>query len=74
MRAIISLFVTSLIIGSSAVEFHNTAIADSIVLDMMASKSLLGAKSKKPEQPTSHRGSGRRNAIMQYLVSTTNAA
>jgi hypothetical protein len=73
MRAIISLLVTSLIVGSSAIEFPNTAAAGSAMLNVMASKSMLGAKSKKPEQPTPHRGSGRRNAIIEYLVSTENA-
>lgn len=73
MRAIISLFVTSIIIGSFAIEFQNAAIADSGALDMMASQSMLGAKSKKPEQPTPHRGSGRRNAILEYLANTQNS-
>lgn len=73
MRAIISLFVTSIIVGSLAIEFQNTAIADSGTLDMMASQSMLGAKSKRPEQPTPHRGSGRRNAIMEYLSNTQNS-
>ena len=73
MRAIISLFVTSIIVGSLAIEFQNTAIADSGTLDMMASQSMLGAKSKRPEQPTSHRGSGRHNRIMEYLSNTQNS-
>jgi hypothetical protein len=73
MRAIISLFVTSLILGSLAIEFQNTALADSGTLDMMASQSKLGAKSKKPEQPTPHRGSGRGRAILEYLADTQNA-
>jgi hypothetical protein len=74
MRAIFSLFITSLVLSSLALEFPNTAIADSQMLDMIASKSMLGAKSKKPEQPTPHRGSGRRQAVVEYLASTQIAA
>lgn len=72
MRAMISLFITSIIVCSFAIEFQNAAIADSGTLDMMASQSILGAKSKKPGQPTPHRGSGRRNAVMEYLANTQN--
>jgi hypothetical protein len=68
MRAIISLFVTSLIVGSFAVESQYTAIADSATLDMTTSQVALGSKSKRPEQPTPHRGSGRGRAIVEYLA------
>ncbi len=64
MRVTISLVVTIFIFGSLAVEFQNTAVADSGSLQMVASKPKLGAKPKQPK-PTPHRGSGR--TLMEYF-------
>lgn len=69
MRVTISLLVTTFIFGSLAIEFQNTAVADSGSLQMVASKAKLGAKPKQPGKSTSHRGSGRRT-LMEYFNDT----
>lgn len=70
MRITISLLVTTFIFGSLAVEFQNTAVADSDSLQMVASKPKLGAKRKQPTERTPHRGSGRGRTLMEYFNDT----
>ncbi|MEA5573094.1 heterocyst-inhibiting protein PatX [Calothrix sp. UHCC 0171] len=67
MRVAISLLITTVFFGSLTVNDHNLLQSSSTNQQEIASISKSGKKTKKPQQPIPHRGSGRRD-LREYSV------
>jgi hypothetical protein len=62
MRVVISLLATTFVLGSFAINNQEqTSNAETKVL--LSAKPKQSTKPKRPERPTSHRGSGRRELV-----------
>ncbi|BAZ37931.1 hypothetical protein NIES4101_38570 [Calothrix sp. NIES-4101] len=70
MRVAISFLITTVFFGSLTVNNQNLLQSPIATQQKMASTSKSGNKTKKPQQPIPHRGSGRRDFIKYSVFSS----